>query len=128
MSRYISESLKKSVVKRANYCCEYCLMENDVSFIPHQIDHVISLKHEGDTSLDNLAYACFSCNNNKGSDIGTMLLPNKIFIRLFNPRIDIWNEHFEIENGFIYAKTNIAQATVKVLKMNEIDRIIERSE
>jgi hypothetical protein len=57
-----------------------------------------------------------------------MLLPNKIFIRLFNPRIDIWNEHFEIENGFIYAKTNIAQATVKVLKMNEIDRIIERSE
>jgi 5-methylcytosine-specific restriction endonuclease McrA len=128
MSRYISESLKKSVIQRANYCCEYCLMENDVSFIPHQIDHVISLKHEGDTSLENLAYSCFSCNNNKGSDIGTMLLPNKIFIRLFNPRIDIWNEHFEIENGVIYAKTNIAQATVKVLKMNEIDRIIERSE
>jgi 5-methylcytosine-specific restriction endonuclease McrA len=128
MSRYISESLKKSVIQRANYCCEYCLMENDVSFIPHQIDHVISLKHEGDTSLENLAYSCFSCNNNKGSDIGTMLLPNKIFIRLFNPRIDIWNEHFEIENGVIYAKTIIAQATVKVLKMNEIDRIIERSE
>lgn len=128
MSRYISESLKKSVIRRANNCCEYCLMENDVSFIPHQIDHIISLKHEGETSLDNLAYACFSCNNNKGSDIGTMLLPNKIFIRLFNPRIDSWNKHFEIENGVIYAKTNIAQATVKMLKMNEIDRIIERNE
>jgi 5-methylcytosine-specific restriction endonuclease McrA len=128
MSRYISESLKKNVVQRANGCCEYCLMGNDISFIPHQIDHIISLKHEGDTSLSNLAYACFSCNNNKGSDIGTMLLPNKIFIRLFNPRIDIWLDHFETENGVIYAKTDIAHATIKVLKMNDIDRIIERNE
>jgi HNH endonuclease len=128
MSRYISESLKKRVIQRANNCCEYCLMENDVSFIPHQIDHIVSLKHEGLTNFDNLAYACFSCNNNKGSDIGTMLLPDKIFIRLFNPRIDFWYEHFEMESGVIYAKTNIAQATIKILKMNEIDRIIERSE
>ncbi len=116
MSRYISESLKKNVVQRANGCREYCLMGNDISFIPHQIDHIISLKHEGDTSLSNLAYACFSCNNNKGSDIGTMLLPSKIFMRLFNPRIDSWLDHFETENGVIYAKTDIAHATIKVLK------------
>jgi HNH endonuclease len=128
MSRYISDSLKKRVIQRANGRCEYCLMGNDVSFIPHQIDHIISLKHEGLTSFDNLAYACFSCNNNKGSDVGTMLLPNKIFIRFFNPRIDIWIEHFELENGVIYAQSDIAKATIKLLKMNEIDRIIERNE
>jgi HNH endonuclease len=82
MSRYISESLKKRILQKANGCCEYCLMENNVSFISHQIDHIISIKHGGLTRLDNLAYACFSCNNSKGSDIGTILLPNKIFIRL----------------------------------------------
>lgn len=59
MSRYISESLKKSVIQRVHNCCEYCLMENDVSFIPHQIEHIISLKHGGTTSFDNLTYACF---------------------------------------------------------------------
>jgi 5-methylcytosine-specific restriction endonuclease McrA len=128
MSRYISESLKKRVIQRANSCCEYCLMENDISFIPHQIDHIISLKHGGSTNFNNLAYACFSCNNNKGSDIGTMLLPKKIFIRLFNPRIDNWDDNFELDNGVIYAQTNIAKATIKLLKMNEIDRVIERNE
>jgi len=59
MSCYISESLKKRIIQRVNNCCEYYLMENDVSFIPHQIDHIISLKHEGTNSFDNLAYACF---------------------------------------------------------------------
>ena len=59
MSRYISELLKKRIIQRANSCCEYCLMENDVSFIPHQINHIISLKHEGSTSFNNLALACF---------------------------------------------------------------------
>jgi hypothetical protein len=70
----------------------------------------------------------FSCNNSKGSDIGTILLPDKIFIRLFNPREDTWHDHFEIEYGVIYAKTDITKATIKVLKMNEIDRIIVRNE
>ncbi len=59
MSRYISELLKIRVIQRANSCCKYCLMENDVSFIPHQIDHIISLKYGDSTSFNNLAYACF---------------------------------------------------------------------
>ncbi len=75
-----------------------------------------------------MAYACFACNNTKGSDIGTMLLPDRIFIRLYNPRIDNWHDHFEIENGVIYDKTDIAKATIKVLNLNEIERIIERQE
>ena len=57
-----------------------------------------------------------------------MLLPDRIFIRLYNPRIDNWYDHFEIENGVIYDKTDIAKATIKVLNLNEIERIIERQE
>ena len=97
----------------------------DVLF-PHQIDHIISIKHGENSELENLAYACFVCNNAKGSDIGTILLPERKFTRLFNPRIDKWSKHFEISDGLISPKTLIAEATIKVLKLNEIDRIIER--
>ena len=100
--------------------------EEDV-FYRHQIDHVISLKHDGETVPENLAYACFPCNNSKGTDIGTVLLPNKIFSRLYNPRSDNWNEHFEIDAGVIYSKSIIGDATLKILKFNEIDRVIERN-
>ena len=128
MSRYISDKLRKMVICQANNCCEYCLQSNDFSFHPHQIDHIISLKHEGETEFDNLAYACFHCNNAKGSDIGTIILPNKNFVRLFNPRTDNWYEHFEMENGVVYDKTDIGKATIKVLNLNEIERIIERQQ
>ena len=126
MSRYISEKLRSLVIKRANNCCEYCGLSDQDAFYTFPIDHIISLKHGGKTIAVNLAYSCMNCNKNKGSDIGTMLLPNRQFIRLFNPREDDWAAHFEISEGMIYAKTNIGEATIKVLKMNEIERIIER--
>jgi 5-methylcytosine-specific restriction endonuclease McrA len=102
MSRYISASHKNIVIKRATNCCEYCFLEDDVNYISHQIDHIISLKHGGKTELENLAYSCFSCNNNKGSDVGTILLPEIKFVRFYNPRLDSWNEHFETVHGVIY--------------------------
>lgn len=126
MSRYIADSLKKQVIDRANYRCEYCLQPDLFAYISHQIDHIISIKHGGENNFDNLAYACFQCNVNKGSDIGTVLLPDRTLIRLYNPRIDYWHDHFEIENGVIYAKTAIGQATIKILDFNDVDRVLER--
>lgn len=126
MSSYIADSLKKQVIDRANYRCEYCLQPDLFAYISHQIDHIISIKHGGENNLDNLAYACFQCNVNKGSDIGTVLLPDRTLIRLYNPRIDYWHDHFEIENGVIYAKTAIGQATIKILDFNDVDRVLER--
>ncbi len=124
--RYIPDSLRQLVAKRANYCCEYCLLNDIDAFYPFQIDHIISLKHGGETVPENLAYSCFTCNNQKGSDIGTVLLPNRQLIRLFNPRLDKWEAHFDMENFVIYALTDIGEATVKLLKLNEVERIIER--
>ncbi len=127
MSRYISENIRSLVAKRAGHCCEYCKIEEDVSLYSFQIDHVISLKHGGKTEIENLAYSCFLCNNSKGSDVGTVFQPEMNFTRLFNPRIDTWNEHFEYEDCTFYAKSIIGEATIKVLKLNDLDRIIERS-
>jgi hypothetical protein len=79
MSQYIPESLRHQIAKRAGHRCEYCLIREEDSFLGFQVDHIISLKHEGQTEPENLAWSCFACNNNKGSDIGTVLLPGKQF-------------------------------------------------
>lgn len=128
MSRHVPEKLRSLVVERAQHRCEYCGIHEDESFFSFQIDHIISIKHGGATVLENLAWSCYTCNNAKGSDVGTVLLPDKTFVRLFNPREDIWPEHFEIEFGAIYAKTKIGEATIKVLNLNEVERIIERND
>lgn len=128
MSRYIPELLRQLVAQRAMYQCEYCHTTHEEAFFPFQIDHIISLKHGGTTISENLAYACFLCNNTKGSDVGTVLLPNVTFIRLFNPRTDRWEKHFELTNGVFYPKTLVGEATIKVLALNDIERVIERNE
>ncbi len=62
----------------------------------------------------------------KGSNLGTYLPDSQRLIRLFSPRKDKWYLHFEISEGEIIAKTKIGAATIKVLNLNDIDRIILR--
>ncbi len=126
MSRYISEQLRRLVANRANNLCEYCLIHDEDTFFSCQVDHIISLKHNGKTEPENLAFACAFCNRNKGSDIGSILLPGNKFTRFYNPRTDKWSYHFELEESIIKAITDIGKATVKILDFNNIDRIIER--
>ena len=126
MSHYIPERLRKLVAKRALYLCEYCHLHESDAYYSHQIEHIISRKHGGTTLLDNLAYSCSHCNSNKGTDLSTMLLPDKTLVGLFNPREHVWEEHFEIIECVFYHKSLIGEATIKVLKLNDVDRIIER--
>jgi HNH endonuclease len=126
MNRYIPDYLRKLVANRALHRCEYCHIHEEDLFFVYQIDHIISLKHEGLTEANNLAYACSMCNQNKGTDLGTYITGSKRLVRLFNPRKDKWIEHFEVQDGEIIAKTRIAIATIKVLDLNNIDRVILR--
>jgi HNH endonuclease len=126
MKSIISDYLRRKVGKRAKFCCEYCLVHEHDMFWSYHIDHIISLKHGGKTELDNLAYACSLCNQFKGTDLGTYLDNSKRLIRLFNPRKDSWKSHFDIDNGVFMPKTLIAEATIKVLNLNQVDRIILR--
>ena len=126
MSRYISDTIRQKVKERANNCCEYCLINQDDFFFPFEVDHIISLRHEGKSVFNNLALSCGTCNRMKAADIGTYLNEKLEFVRLFNPRIDIWEQHFEINHGEIIPLTLIGEATVKLLDMNNPDRIILR--
>ncbi len=126
MSRYVSDALRSIVAARTNYCCEYCRLPLRYSFFSFQIDHIVSLKHGGRTAAENLALACGFCNSNKGADIGTFIDSPKSLIRFFNPREDDWHEHFQFEGTEIIPKTGIGEATVKILCLNDFERLMER--
>ncbi|MDJ0674511.1 MAG: HNH endonuclease signature motif containing protein [Calothrix sp. MO_167.B42] len=125
-SDYISVELRKLVIKRASKRCEYCLIHQDFSIYTHEIDHIIAVKHGGETTADNLALSCLSCNRYKGSDFATIDQFTKEIVPLFNPRCQVWDEHFYIENARIEGKTLIGQGTARLLKFNVPNRVLER--
>lgn len=123
---YLSEALRCEVIARANHCCEYCLIPNSLSFYAHEVDHVIAIKHGGQTLSDNLAYACWRCNRHKGSDLGSFDPETGEYSFLFNPRNHFWIKHFRLEASRIIGITPEGRTTVRLLKLNSEERIQER--
>ena len=123
---YIPTELRRLVIKRAGARCEYCRLAEYVSFYPHEIDHIIAEKHDGLTVADNLACTCARCNRFKGSDLGSFDPQTGLFAFLFNPRTQVWDEHFAISKGRVIGMTPTGRVTVKLLQMNSADRIAER--
>jgi len=124
---YISATLRRQVLARANNCCEYCALPDGVSFYPHEVDHVIATKHGGETVLENLAYACWRCNRHKGSDLGSFDPKTREFSFLFHPRCQLWIEHFELKHGGqLVGLTPEGRTTIRLLQLNTDERIQER--
>ena len=123
---YIPAALRNSIYKRASGCCEYCLISETVSFAKHQIDHIIAEKHGGQTVEGNLALSFTICNKYKGSDIASIDNATGAIVPLFNPRKDVWSEHFKIENGVFIGLTPNARATIRLLQINNLARVEER--
>lgn len=126
MSSYIPERIRKEVIKRANSRCEYCQMPQLPIQLKHEPDHIISRKHGGETTLENLALACFDCNRHKGTDIASYDDLTGNLTAFFNPRTQIWTEHFQIQNAEIIGATPEARVVVKVLQFNSAERVEQR--
>ena len=125
-SSNFSKNIRFEVAKRAIFRCEYCQIREEDLFIAFQIDHIISRKHGGGDEIENLAFACPHCNQNKGSDLTTVLENYDDLVKIYNPRKQIWQEHFETSDGEIYSKSKVGSATIKLLKMNDVDLLILR--
>lgn len=120
-------TFRHQVAARAAYQCEYCRLSERCTSVPFQLDHVIAEKHQGKTSLENLAYACLHCNAFKGPNIaGRDPVTNEI-VRLFDPRRDDWEEHFDWEGPVLKARTAIGRATIAVLRINLPYRVAVRA-
>jgi hypothetical protein len=90
------------------------------------LDHIVSEKHGGLTEAANLALACVFCNQAKGSDIGSNLGKDEPFVRFFNPRMDVWAEHFTLDENRIKGISPIGEVTARILRFNAPDRVLER--
>lgn len=124
---YISAALRRLVRVRADNLCEYCLLHEDDTFFGCEVDHIVSEKHAGLTTEDNLALACFVCNRNKGSDIGTLIPGSEALVRFYNPRLDRWQDHFRLAaDGTIVTATDVGEATARIFGFNTDERLLER--
>jgi HNH endonuclease len=119
--------LRQKVAERAQHCCEYCRLPERWTSLPFQLDHVVAEKHDGETSLENLAYACLHCNSFKGPNIAGHDSRTGDVVRLFNPRRDRWDEHFEWDGPSMVARTAIGRITIAVLRTNLPYRLAVRA-
>jgi len=85
----------RHVIARADGRCEYCLVRQDDGAESHQVDHVIAIKHGGgETICEDLALACAIRDSNKGSDLASIDLVERVIVPLFSPRVQNWKDHF----------------------------------
>jgi len=115
----ISVALRLEVIERAKGQCKYCRLPEEATWNPHEIDYVIAEKHRGQTTVDNLAFACMSCNSYKGSDLASIDPQTGKITQLFNPRTQHWDEHFQLaKDGTIVPRTAEGRVTVFLLRFH----------
>lgn len=110
--------LRRLVWQRANGRCEYCRMRQEFDELTFQIEHIIPRKHHGPNASENLALACFACNNHKGTNLSGLDPQTGEMTRLFHPRRDMWSEHFQWKEGWLMGLTAIGRVTIDVLAIN----------
>jgi len=59
----------------------------------------------------------------KGSDISTLVGKSRKLTRLFHPRNDNWNDHFEWDGVLLVGKSEVEVATIQLLRINNVDRL-----
>ncbi|MCA9047088.1 MAG: HNH endonuclease [Planctomycetaceae bacterium] len=120
----MDEALRRFVRDRAGNRCEYCRLPQDAApFLRFHVEHIQASQHVQDDSESNLCLACPRCNLQKGPNLSTLIGPDRRLVRLFHPREDSWDEHFEIVDGRIVGKTDIGTATARLLLMNADDQL-----
>jgi len=123
---HIPAPTRRLVTERAQGCCEYCRVHQEDSPFAHPVDHLIALKHGGQTEAGNLALACLDCNRHKGSDLTAIDPADGAIVPLFNPRWQAWAEHFTLDGAKIIGASSTGRATASLLRLNEYPRLMQR--
>lgn len=114
-------TLIRQVFERAGGLCEYCRLPAEFFPLTFHVDHITPRQHGGSTEWDNLALACLHCNRHKGPNLAGLDPISGELARLFDPRRDLWVEHFEWLGTDLVGRTAIGRATVRVLAINAPD-------
>jgi DNA-directed RNA polymerase subunit RPC12/RpoP len=117
----LSSKLEQKIRKDAKYRCGYCLSSQKLVMARLEIEHIIPLSKGGSNDESNLWLACPLCNSHKASKIEAIDPITEKTVPLFNPRKQIWSEHFQwSEDGIkIIGKTPVGRATVSALHLSD---------
>lgn len=118
--RYIPVEEQQFIMERAKRRCEYCQCPMEYAVQPFVFEHIIPVARGGDTSVDNLAFACGGCNGHKYTKIEALDSATQELTQLYHPRRHQWHEHFAWNDDYllIIALTPVGRATIETLKMN----------
>ncbi|HEY9700978.1 MAG TPA: HNH endonuclease signature motif containing protein [Allocoleopsis sp.] len=109
------------VAQRANHRCEYCQAPEVIFNVNFEVDRIIPISKNGTDQEQNLALSCRICNLRKLDHTHVFDSVSQEQIRLFNPRIDLWDDHFIVANEpplILEGKTAIGLVTIERLDMN----------
>jgi len=129
MSRsYIAKALREQVTAHARHRCGYCRTSARVTGTPMEMDHIIPESLGGLTISENLWLACSMCNDHKGNRIAAPDPISEEVVRLFDPRRQVWTDHFEwnAAGDVIVGKTPIGRATVNAIRLNRAEIVEAR--
>lgn len=121
----MESNFRERVCDRARNLCEYCQIPESF-FFRHQLEHIIARKHAGKTELGNLPWACINCNLHKGPNLSGIDPETRVMTRIFRPRQDTWEDHFEWHGAKLVGLTDVGRTTIHVLNINEATRLRHR--
>ena len=116
----ISKKTRLHIAERAKHCCEYCFSQENYSPDYFSVEHIIPRVRKGSDSLINLAYSCLACNSHKYTHIEAADPVSGILFPLYNPRVDIWENHFcwSDDYALLTGLTPKGRATIEKLRLN----------
>jgi len=117
------------VAERAGHRCEYCHAPEAPFNLPFEVEHIIPRSKGGIDDESNWALACRRCNLRKHDYTDGIDPLTQERVPLFDPRRNIWHEHFEVRREkpyLIEGKTAIGRVTIERLDMNAEEQIEAR--
>ncbi len=114
----IPAHLRRLVLRRSAGRCEYCHLSQAGQEATFHIDHVTPVAAGGRTIAGNLALACVSCSLRKGARQTAVDPRTGTEISLFNPRREVWSEHFQWQGVRLSGLTSTGRATITTLALN----------
>ena len=120
MGTVISANLRARVRALDQERCAYCQSPEELTVTSFEVDHIVPVSAEGETTLDNLCLACPSCNRHKAARQSAPDPETGQDTPLYHPRRDTWPAHFEwnTETLEMIGRTPTGRATLTALRLN----------
>lgn len=118
------------VALRAGHRCEYCHAPEAVFNLSLEVEHIMPIARGGEDTAANWALACRACNLYKAAHVSGSDPESDAVVRLFHPREDQWEDHFQVapESGEIVGRTPIGRVTVARLGINSAAQVAARQQ